>query len=178
MDHILDFSAENKVFLVILSREKPDHGSPLFVNINNAFSNQFASIQLDHISDLAASELISNILKVENLSENVRNLIISKGQGNPFYVSELVKSFIPKGHRNLSNIAHRFARGQREKLILPFFHESINHLKKDGKIMILLHSAEPGVIKKSPCKVAEVCDSQKNGLLLLLAKKDAYHKQK
>ena len=99
LNHLLNFIADHRVALIILSREKPIHGEDeLYSRIFEMFEDNFSQLELENLSNLGASNLIANLLKVENLSDEIRSMIISKGQGNPFYVEELVKSFIDSGY--------------------------------------------------------------------------------
>ncbi|OLS28268.1 MAG: hypothetical protein HeimC2_07600 [Candidatus Heimdallarchaeota archaeon LC_2] len=88
----------SKILLLILSRSPPDPHDRLYKKIITNFQEKFTLIEIGHLSDFGAASLISNILKVENLPENVRDRIITQSQGNPFYVEELVQSFIESGY--------------------------------------------------------------------------------
>ncbi len=88
----------SKILLLILSRAIPDPHDGLYQKIKNDFQDNFYLMEIAHLSDFGAASLISNILKVENLPENVRDRIITQSQGNPFYVEELVQSFIESGY--------------------------------------------------------------------------------
>ena len=83
-----------KILLLLLSRATPEPQDPLYHKINVDLADNFHLMQLGHLSEFGSAALISNILKVENLPQNVRDRIINQSQGNPFYVEELVRSFI------------------------------------------------------------------------------------
>jgi len=91
---ILDLILSKRIFLIILSREAPEDENIVFSKISKSFSAKFHAIPLQHLTQFGSESLISSILKVENLSDELRQLIVSRAQGNPFYVEELVKSFI------------------------------------------------------------------------------------
>jgi len=54
--------------------------------------------KLKELSEEETGELIENLLDVENIDKEMKNLIMKKSQGNPFYVEELVKSFIEQNY--------------------------------------------------------------------------------
>ncbi len=52
---------------------------------------------LKELSGEEISELITNLLYIKNIPEDLWKTIVEKSQGNPFYVEELIKSLIEQG---------------------------------------------------------------------------------
>ncbi|MCE7737049.1 MAG: AAA family ATPase [Candidatus Heimdallarchaeota archaeon] len=98
MNDLIRQVKSNKMLLIILSRAVPDPHDSLFLKITSELKDNFSLMEIPHLSEFGAAALISNILKVENLPQNVRERIITQSQGNPFYVEELVQSFIESGY--------------------------------------------------------------------------------
>ncbi|MHA2090653.1 MAG: adenylate/guanylate cyclase domain-containing protein, partial [Candidatus Kariarchaeaceae archaeon] len=94
MEELIGHLKSNQIFLLILSRELPDHSDELYKKINRILKNDFQLIELSQLTENGTFSLISSILNVEDLPESVRDSIVTKSQGNPFYVEQLVKSFI------------------------------------------------------------------------------------
>lgn len=57
----------------------------------------YTSIQLKELSKVKTAELAGNLLNISALPETFKKIVIDKSQGNPFYVEEIVKSFIEQG---------------------------------------------------------------------------------
>ncbi len=54
-------------------------------------------IALNPLSDADSRQLVSNLLEVEALPESVRNVILQKAEGNPFFVEEVIRMLIDRG---------------------------------------------------------------------------------
>jgi class 3 adenylate cyclase len=54
-------------------------------------------IELAPLSDDESSQLLSNLLDHYDLPDKFRHLIVSKAEGNPFYLEEVVRSLIDSG---------------------------------------------------------------------------------
>jgi predicted ATPase/class 3 adenylate cyclase len=94
MKELISHLKSSQLFLLILSRELPEQSDELYRKISRILKDDFQLIELTQLSENGTFSLISSILKVQNLPEGVRDSIITKSQGNPFYVEQLVKSFI------------------------------------------------------------------------------------
>lgn len=57
----------------------------------------YTEIQLRELSKAETAELAGNLLNIGALPETFKKIVIDKSQGNPFYVEEIVKSFIEQG---------------------------------------------------------------------------------
>ncbi len=55
-------------------------------------------ITLKELSKEASLELVSNLLNLKEIPEDLKNIIVNKSQGNPFYIEELIKSLIEQGY--------------------------------------------------------------------------------
>ncbi len=62
--------------------------------------------------------LVENLLSIKKLPEEFKKLIISKSQGNPFYVEEIVKSLIERGFIKEEKGKWKF-KGDLKKITLP-----------------------------------------------------------
>ncbi len=55
-------------------------------------------VALKELSRDDSLELIQNLLSIKDVPRDLKDLIIDKSQGNPFYIEELVKSLIEQGY--------------------------------------------------------------------------------
>ena len=63
----------------------------------SSYRGRFSKILLDSLDENQARSLIANLLKIEDLPEEVRHLIFEKAEGNPFYMEEVIRSLLDKG---------------------------------------------------------------------------------
>ena len=58
------------------------------------YSNRYTPIQLGPLDPTDSRQLVANLLHVEDLPEKVRALILTKAEGNPFFVEEVIRSLL------------------------------------------------------------------------------------
>ncbi|OPX17917.1 hypothetical protein BXT86_03935 [candidate division WOR-3 bacterium 4484_100] len=75
----------------------------------------YREIFLKELNSAETAELVENMLDISSLPPSFKRLIIEKSQGNPFYVEEIVKSFIEQGliYEDMRG-AWQFSRGIRD----------------------------------------------------------------
>ena len=91
--------------LVIVFVTRPDQETAGWRLVTGAREVPGVSAVELHLSPLAeedSRQLVSNLLHVSALPENLRQLILAKAEGNPFYVEEVIRMLIDRG-----SLAHR-----------------------------------------------------------------------
>ena len=58
------------------------------------FNHFYTEMFLSPLDEVSSRELVSNLLHVEDLPEEVRGLILRKAEGNPFFVEEVIRSLL------------------------------------------------------------------------------------
>ena len=58
------------------------------------YSHRYTPIQLEPLDGDDSRQLVANLLHVEDLPEKVRALILTKSEGNPFFVEEVIRSLL------------------------------------------------------------------------------------
>ena len=58
------------------------------------YSHRYTSIQLEPLDKDDSRQLVANLLEVEDLPEKVRSLILTRSEGNPFFVEEVIRSLL------------------------------------------------------------------------------------
>ena len=95
---VLPLAAELPLVFVFVTR--PDRDAPGWKLITQAREISGVSaieLHLSPLSDTDSKQLVSNLLEVEALPENVRQLILTKAEGNPFFVEEVIRMLIDRG---------------------------------------------------------------------------------
>ena len=58
------------------------------------YVHRYTSIELQPLDESGSRELVASLLHVEGLPESVRSLILTKAEGNPFFVEEVIRSLL------------------------------------------------------------------------------------
>ncbi|MBA2783050.1 MAG: AAA family ATPase, partial [Rubrobacteraceae bacterium] len=83
--------------LVITCLLRPDKDAPSWSaieRVRSKLSGPYTEILLEPLDAAHSKELLGNLLYIEDLPESVRNLILDKAEGNPFFVEEVIRSLI------------------------------------------------------------------------------------
>src|SRR5829696_7876505 len=87
--------------LMIVCLLRPDKDAPSWSATEMARSQlgeRYTEVVLEPLDEAQAKELLGNLLYIEDLPESVRNLILEKAEGNPFFVEEVIRSLIDSRH--------------------------------------------------------------------------------
>jgi class 3 adenylate cyclase len=85
------------LFVAALRRETDSAGWTLLEQARALFGEDLAEIHLEPLSAADSRVLVSNLLEVESLPDRVRDAIMARAEGNPFFVEEVVRMLIERG---------------------------------------------------------------------------------
>jgi class 3 adenylate cyclase len=85
------------VFIGAMRAEMDSPGWGLFTAAREAFGEALTEIRLEPLTEAQGRELVANLLAIESLPEAVRELILARAEGNPFFVEEVVRMLIERG---------------------------------------------------------------------------------
>jgi class 3 adenylate cyclase/tetratricopeptide (TPR) repeat protein len=83
--------------VLIICLLRPDKDAPSWSAIESVRSKleaRYTEILLEPLDAAHAQELLGNLLYIEDLPESVRELILNKAEGNPFFVEEVIRTLI------------------------------------------------------------------------------------
>jgi len=86
------------VFAFITRPDKDAPGWKLITQAREIAGAGMTELHLAPLSDKDSQELVSNLLEIESLPQNVRDLILAKAEGNPFFVEEVIRMLIDHGN--------------------------------------------------------------------------------
>ncbi|MHA2103474.1 MAG: adenylate/guanylate cyclase domain-containing protein [Candidatus Hodarchaeales archaeon] len=75
---------------------KQERSWNLHEDINREYGHIYEKVFLNSLDEDESKNLVSNLLKIEGLTDKIKNLILSKSEGNPFYIEEMIRSLIDK----------------------------------------------------------------------------------
>jgi len=93
--HIIHIVEKAPVSFLMISRNQEI--------INDCFADidvqglKFEKLELGSLSYSQSAQLLENLLKIENLPSKTLETILSKAEGNPFFLEELLRSLIESG---------------------------------------------------------------------------------
>jgi class 3 adenylate cyclase/tetratricopeptide (TPR) repeat protein len=90
LDHLLDWSADHAIYLLILTRPEGAERSGLVLSRRN-----LTSLSLDPLSDEVIGEVIDGL--VADLPAEARTRIVERAEGIPLYAVETVRSLVDRG---------------------------------------------------------------------------------
>ena len=79
---------------------RPEHETVGWKLVNAArelLGGSLTDITLDALSEKDSRSLVANLLEIESLPERVRDLILKKAEGNPFFMEEVIRMLIERG---------------------------------------------------------------------------------
>ncbi len=86
------------VLLVISSRvERSANGWKLVAESRDMFGDALTEIRLEPLSMVEGRALVANLLQIESLPPDSRELVLAKAEGNPFFVEEVIRMLIDRG---------------------------------------------------------------------------------
>jgi class 3 adenylate cyclase len=90
-------STERILFCLVLRPERDTPGWKLALSTRQELGSRLTEISLDALTEDESQQLVSNLLEIEALPEAVRQVILRKAEGNPFFVEEVIRMLIDRG---------------------------------------------------------------------------------
>lgn len=93
------FPLVTRVPLLICCVSRPEVNVPtgrLQKRADKDYERRYTEIRLDPLSHTETANLMENLLPIENLPSHIRQLILTKADGNPFFVEEIMRMLIDR----------------------------------------------------------------------------------
>ena len=101
VDTLLQFLpsvATMPVLFVLSSRvERGAAGWRLIAGARDVFGDALTEFRLEPLSPADSRELVSQLLSIDSLPAETRDLVLAKAEGNPFFVEEVIRMLIDRG---------------------------------------------------------------------------------
>ena len=98
LEHL--FPLVHRVPILMCGVSRPEANTPVFRLKEIAakdYERRYTEIRLDPLSQKESIQLMHNLLNIENLPAHVREVIVHKAEGNPFFLEEIMRSLIDGG---------------------------------------------------------------------------------
>jgi class 3 adenylate cyclase len=95
---ILPLASQQPIlFVAAMRRETDSAGWGLLGQARDMFGLALTEISLEPLTEADSRSMVSNLLEIESLPDRVRDLIMARAEGNPFFVEEVVRMLIERG---------------------------------------------------------------------------------
>jgi class 3 adenylate cyclase len=95
---LLPLAAEVPVAFVLVTRPEPlSSGWRLVTEAREVPGASAVELHLSPLTENDSHQLVSNLLEVAALPRDVRQMILAKAEGNPFFVEEVIRMLIDRG---------------------------------------------------------------------------------
>ncbi|HET7686460.1 MAG TPA: adenylate/guanylate cyclase domain-containing protein [Candidatus Limnocylindria bacterium] len=98
VSQLLPLAAQLPVlFIAALRADMDSAGWRLATSARESFGDALTEIQLRPLSETDSRDLVANLLEIESLPTTVRESILARAEGNPFFVEEVIRMLIERG---------------------------------------------------------------------------------
>ncbi|MBC2716711.1 MAG: AAA family ATPase [Desulfobacteraceae bacterium] len=106
------------VFINVFRPNHPETGDKIIESIKEKMPVYYVEIRLQPLNEQMSETLINNMLNIRGLQHSVIDQIIQRSGGNPFFIEEVVRSFIDEGAVVKTNGAFTVTE-KIEKMVIP-----------------------------------------------------------
>jgi class 3 adenylate cyclase len=98
LHQLMPLAGQLPLLLAITSRPERDApGWRLITGAREMFGEALTEIALSPLSEEESRELVRNLLRIEQLPTRIRDVMLAKAEGNPFFVEEVIRMLIDQG---------------------------------------------------------------------------------
>lgn len=85
------------LFINVFRPNYEETSDRILESIKDRYGNIHSEMHLKPLGEKQCEALIQNLIKVKGISTNIREVIVNRTEGNPFFIEEVVRSFIDDG---------------------------------------------------------------------------------
>jgi ABC-type oligopeptide transport system substrate-binding subunit/class 3 adenylate cyclase len=98
LEKLLELTDRAPLLLICVFRPQNGHGSwRIKETAARLYRHRHTDLWLGPLSDTECETMVSNLLRVEALSHEFGGRVVSRAEGNPFYVEEIIRALINDG---------------------------------------------------------------------------------
>jgi class 3 adenylate cyclase len=95
---LLPLITQSPVLVLAAGRGETDApGWRLVTQTRGVFGDALTELRLQPLSEADSRSLVANLLEIESLPDEVRDSILARSEGNPFFVEEVIRMLIERG---------------------------------------------------------------------------------
>jgi len=85
------------LFINVFRPNHPETGDRIVESLKEKLSIYYVEIKLEPLTEQMSETLVDNMLNIKGLHYGIKNRIVQQAGGNPFFIEEVVRSFIDEG---------------------------------------------------------------------------------
>jgi predicted ATPase len=86
------------ILIIFAGRAETDApGWRLVAQSRNTYGDALNELRLQPLNEAESRTLVANLLEIESLPDAVRDSILARSEGNPFFVEEVIRMLIERG---------------------------------------------------------------------------------
>jgi predicted ATPase/class 3 adenylate cyclase len=97
LDRIMPLTEDVPLLLLCAARPDEKRVVEFLARARETHRANYCGIELSPLSRQQSGSLIEQLLRIEKLPETMRDLILDRAEGNPFYLEELLRSLLDSG---------------------------------------------------------------------------------
>ncbi|NIS80066.1 MAG: AAA family ATPase [Anaerolineales bacterium] len=98
LEHLLSLTDRVPLMILCLMRVEKDHGSwRIKLQSETDHAHRTTEIHLERLSRSESVQLVDQILGAAELPEDIRQLVMTRSEGNPFYLEEVIRHLVERG---------------------------------------------------------------------------------
>ncbi len=98
IEEMLALTDRTPLMILLLMRINPNHGSwGIKLKAETDFPHRYTEIHMRQLPKTDATEFVGQLLGSQALPEEILEVILSRSEGNPFYLEEVVRHLIEQG---------------------------------------------------------------------------------
>lgn len=98
LENLCSLAREVPLLFLLASRPlAPESSDPLLALMASRHSDHYRAINLAPLSPADAERLTANLLNLDEIPPTLRDVIVSRTGGNPFYIEEVVRALVDQG---------------------------------------------------------------------------------
>jgi tetratricopeptide (TPR) repeat protein len=113
------------LFILVFRPGYVETGERIIKSIEENYPSHWTSINLEPLNETESETLLSNLLRIKGLPLHIRDQILQRAGGNPFFIEEVVRSLIDEGAVVLKNGNYEVTEKVRQVVIPQTIHALI-----------------------------------------------------
>ena len=95
LGELLTLTDRLPLMILLLMRMDRDHGSwDITARAHRDFAHRYSEVSLNRLSTYQSEQLVHHHLNIQKLPKEIKDLILARSEGNPFYLEEVIHHLI------------------------------------------------------------------------------------
>jgi class 3 adenylate cyclase/tetratricopeptide (TPR) repeat protein len=98
LEDLMQLARENPILFIAIMRPEQDSAAWLMMeHVTDQLGEQVTKIKLHPLNDHESATMVDNLLPVRDLPPSLRDRILQRSDGNPFFIEEVIRALLDSG---------------------------------------------------------------------------------